>query len=89
MNIGIFGLKSSNLLIKHIVFEDLPWQPVNHYVRNVNISRTFKDVSNSIQNFMFMGTTVSDVAGGPPYLPPRLAKGVGTKKLDKERVNLH
>ena len=46
-----------------MVFEELFWQPVNNYVRNFNISGTFKDVSNTIQNFMFIGTTVFEIAG--------------------------
>ena len=46
------------------MLEELLWQPVNDYLRNVNISRMFKDVSNTMQNFMFMGTTVFEIAKG-------------------------
>ena len=49
------------------------------YVSNFNVSTTFKDVSNTLQNFTFMGTTVFEIAGSPP-----LVKGVGTKRLGKE-----
>ena len=38
------------LSIKHIVLGELLWQPVNHYVRNFNISRIFKGVSNTIES---------------------------------------
>ena len=49
--------------------------PNKHYVNNFNISETFKDVSNTLQNFTFMETRVLAIAGGggsldPPPLPP-------------------
>ena len=73
--------------IKHIVFEELLWQPVNHYVSNFYISMTFKDVSNTLQNFTFMGTTVFEmVGGGPPEPPPPLSERCGCQRLGKGRV---
>ena len=42
----------------------LSGRPGHHHVRNFNISRAFKDASNTIQNFMFMETTVFNIAGG-------------------------
>ena len=70
--------------MKHIVFQELLWQPVNHYARNFNISRTFKDVSNSIQNFRFMETAVFEIVGGRPLL----VRSLGTKRLVKGRVKM-
>ena len=49
--------------------EEHRWQLVNHYVINFNISRMFRDVSNTIQSFMFMGTTVFEIAGGQAKPP--------------------
>ena len=46
---------------------------------------TFNGVSNTQQNFAFMGATDFEVAGGPAD-PPPLVKGVGTKRLGKGRV---
>ena len=46
---------------------------------------TFNGVSNTLQNFSFMGATDFEVAGGPAD-PPPLVKGVGTKRLGKGRV---
>ena len=51
------------------------------YVSKFNISRTFKDVSNTLRNFMFMGTTVFETAGRV------FSRPVGTKRLGKERVS--
>ena len=48
-----------------MAFEELPWCPNNHHVSNFNISKTFKDVLSTLQNFTFIGTTVSEIAGGP------------------------
>ena len=47
-----------------------------------------KDVSNTIQNFMFMSATVLEIAGGPadPRPPTPLVSGVGTKRLGTGRV---
>ena len=47
---------------------------IKHYVNNFNISETFKDVSNTLQNFTLMGATVFEIVGGP---------AVGTKMLGK------
>ena len=33
----------------------------------VNISKTLKDVSNTLQNFTFIGAAVFEIAGGPWY----------------------
>ena len=38
--------------------------PSKHYVNNFNISKTFKGVSNTQQNFTFIGATVSEIAVG-------------------------
>ena len=50
----------------------------------------FKDVSNTLENFTFMGTTICEIAVGsglPPFLPPPpLVKGMGTEWLGKEMV---
>ena len=73
--------------IKHLYFEELLWFPSKHYVNNSNISKTLKDVSNTLQNFKFMGATVFEIAGGPAD-PLRLLKGVGTKRLGKRRVTV-
>ena len=43
----------------------LLWLPSKHYVNNFNISEAFKDVSNTLQNFTFMGAAVFEMAGGP------------------------
>ena len=48
------------------------------------MSKTFKDVLNTLQNFTFMGTMVSDIAGGSADPPP--VKGMDTKRLGKGRV---
>ena len=37
---------------------------------------TFKDVSNTIQNFMFMGTTVFELAGVPPRVKGLVKEGL-------------
>ena len=50
--------------MKHLVLEELLWQPFNHYARNFNISKMFKDVSNAKQNFMFMRATGFEIVGG-------------------------
>ena len=55
-------------------------------MNNFNISNTFKGVSNTLQNFTFMGATVLEIAGGPA--DPPLVKGVGTKRLSKGRVKV-
>ena len=47
------------------------------------MSKTFKDVSNTLQNFTFIGATVFEIAVGSAR-PPPLVKGVGTKGLGKE-----
>ena len=60
--------------------------PVHHYVSNFKISRTFKDVSNTLQNFTFMETTAFEIARGVRPYPP-LVKGVNTKRLGKGRAN--
>ena len=52
-----------------MAFEELLRQPVNHYVKNFDISRALKDVSNTVQNFMFMGLTGFEIAGGPADHP--------------------
>ena len=52
-----------------------------HYTSKFSISRTFKDVSNTLQNFMFMGTTIFETAGRGFDRP------VGTKRFGKERVS--
>ena len=57
----------------------------SYYVSNLNISKTFKGVSKSLQNFMFMRGTVFELVGGPAD-PPPLVNGVGTKRLGKGRV---
>ena len=36
---------------------------IKHYVNNFNISKTFKGISNTLQNFTFMGATVPEIAG--------------------------
>ena len=59
-----------------------------HYVNTFNISKTFEGVSNTLQNFTFMGTKVSEIAEGSARLPsPPLVKGVGTKGFVKEGIN--
>ena len=50
---------------------------------NFNISRTFKDVSDTLQSFTFMGTTVFEIAEEGPADLPSLVKGVS---LGKGRV---
>ena len=60
---------------------------INHYLGNFNISRTFKDVSNNLQNFPFMETMVFEIAGGGGG-GGALVKGVGTKRFSKERVKV-
>ena len=52
-----------------------------HYVSKFNISRTFKDVSNTLQYFKFMVTMVFETAGRGFSQP------VGTKRLGKKRVS--
>ena len=44
-----------------------------------------KDVSNTLQNFKFMKAMVFEIVGDPAE--PPLGKGVGTKRIDKGRVN--
>ena len=44
--------------------------------------------NNTLQNFTFMGTTVSEIAGWIPLDPPPLVNGVCTKRLSKGRVNI-
>ena len=56
-----------------------------HYVNNFYISKTFKDVSNTPQNFKFMGAMAFEIAGGS-RTPFPLVKGVGTKTLGKGMV---
>ena len=51
----------------------------------MNISKAFKGVCNTLQNFRFMGVTVFEIAEGSAS-PFPLVKGVGTKRLGKERV---
>ena len=49
----------------------------------------FTDVSNTLQNFKFIGPRVFEIAvggGGGPAEPP-LVSGVGTKRLGTGRVN--
>ena len=58
-------------------------QVITMYVSNFNISETFKDVSNTLQNFTLIGTTDFEIA---PH-PRRLVKDVGTKRLGKGRVS--
>ena len=51
------------------------------------MSKTFKGVSNILQNFTFMGATVFEIAGGGGGgVGSTLVKGVGTKRLGKGRV---
>ena len=89
LNLGIFGLKSGNFPDKTHIFEKFLWYSFNHYASNFNISRTFKEVSNILQNFTFMGTTVFEIAGGLADPPPSpYVNGVSTKRLRKGRVNL-
>ena len=59
-------------LIKHLFFES------KHYVNNFNISKTFNNVFNTLQNFIFIGATAFAIAP--------LVKDVGTKRLGKGRV---
>ena len=56
------------------------------YYVNFNIYRTSKYVSNTLQNFTFMETTVFDIAKGPPkrlgtgrvkYMISMSAEGIG------------
>ena len=70
--------------MKHLSFEELPWEPSKHYANNFNISKMLKDVSNTLQNFKFMGATVFEIAWG--LSDPLLVKGVGTKRFGKGRV---
>ena len=49
-NYWYFRLKSSDFPPKHLSFEKL-------------LSKTFKGVFNTLQNFMFMGATVFEIAG--------------------------
>ena len=51
-------------MIKLQYLKNCDEQPLSHYVRNFNISKMFKDASNTIQNFMFMAATVFEIAGG-------------------------
>ena len=44
----------------------------------------FKVVSNTLQDFTFMGTTVFEIAGESSPHPP--VKGVGTKRLEQPTV---
>ena len=46
----------------------------------------FKDVSNSPQNFTFMGTMVFEIAGGFSRSSTHLVKELGTKGLGKGRA---
>ena len=39
-------------------------QPSKHYVNDFNISKTLKDVSDTLQNFKFIGAMVFEIAGG-------------------------
>ena len=55
-------------------------------MNNFNISKTFKGVSNTLQNFTFIRATIFEIAGGPADPPPPPVKGVGTKRLGKGRV---
>ena len=57
-----------------------------HYVNNFNISETLKDLSNTLQNYKFMGTTVFEIAGG--LFDPSLVKGVGAIRLGKGRAKV-
>ena len=50
--------------MKHFSFEELLWYPSNHYLSNFNISETFKDVFDTLQNFTLMEATVFEIAGG-------------------------
>ena len=61
-------------------------------LNNFYISKTFKDVSNTLQNFKFIGPRVLEIAGGPADLPPSphpLASGVGTKRLGTGGVKFY
>ena len=81
MNYWYFRLKSSDFPPKHLSFERLLWLPSKHYVNNFNISKTFKGVSNALQNFRFIGATVFEIAGGGRLDLPF------TNRLGKGRVN--
>ena len=50
------------------------------------MSETFKGVSNTLQNFTFMGATVFEIAVEGRLAP--LVKGVGTKRLGKGRAKV-
>ena len=52
-------------------------------MNNFNISKTFKGISNILQNFTFIEATVFETAGGSA----RQKKGVDTKRLGKGRVH--
>ena len=71
-------------MIFSISFEELLWQPSKHYVKNFNIFKTFKDVSNTLQNFNFMWATVFEMAGGPIDPPPLGMKVCAPKSLVKK-----
>ena len=72
------------MLIGHIVLEELLWQAFDRYVRNFNIFKMFTDVSNTIQNFVFMAARVSEIAGGGgagrPSLVPKSLVQEGLRK---------
>ena len=40
-----------------------------HYVNDFKISKTFKDVSNTLQSFTFMGATVFEITGAVRMTP--------------------
>ena len=86
LNYWYFRLKYGDFPnIKHLPFEELLWKPGKHYINKLNISETLNHVSNTLQNFKFMGATVFEIVVGPA--DRSLVKGVGTKRLGKGRVN--
>ena len=70
MNNWYFRLKSSDFHLKASLFKELLWQAIKHYVNNFYTSKTFKDVSNTLQNFEFIRAMVFEIAKGPPDPPP-------------------
>ena len=55
-------------------------------MNNFNISKTFKEVSNTLKNLKFMGVTVFEITGGQAV--PPFGKRWGTKRLGKGRVKV-
>ena len=50
--------------MKHTLFEELPWKASKHYVAKFSIFLKFNDISDTLQNFMFIETRVVEIVGG-------------------------